>query len=212
MLLFKSFVGDGVRYSVLVVPILFTYIGPADAGPCKCADKVDIENRIQESEAAIKEYQTQKRGMEAKEKRDGKPFKFSLKIYADTLQVRIQNVINAVTNPNARKATGETNDVTCQIEIRAPTACLAEAVRIHESQHQSYCRARAGVFTSYREGIRMIEVANDEITAYMAELDYLKTELQSAKANCTPPQPRRAYTSRIRRPGVHNAPPRWNNI
>jgi hypothetical protein len=208
------------RSFVFAIPIVVALVAFAEAGPCTCADKADIENRINEAEAAIEEYQKQRKLWEARDKFFKKKFMFTWERYGkkdsqgnyqkstapdgsleDAMNEHVQNAINRVSNPKARKGTAETNSLLCYIrKIDAPTACLAESLRIHEAQHVSYCDTFGwSLTTDYREHLGMAEVARDEITAYMAEVDYLKRELQSASADCA--KPRRAYTSRIPKPG-----------
>jgi hypothetical protein len=126
--------------------------------------------------------------MEAKERASGEPLMTSEE-NKDTLKARVQRAINIYTNHKANNATGETYDGTCEIQNRAPTKCLQEAVWRHESVHQDACRKDAlergpARLQSRLRQMRLVDYAKEEIAGYQAEREFLLSQIDSLKASC----------------------------
>ncbi len=118
-------------------------------------------------------------------------------------------------------ASGGTNNL-CFVTIKAPTKCLEEAIRRHENVHQQACekvRTRAlkkilaGEASDRFEavGATMMDYINEEIAGYMAEVEFLQSELRRLQAECnTPPPPPpggRDYSAQPRTGGGTPPPP-----
>jgi len=101
-----------------------------------------------------------------------------------------------------------------------PCRELAQLIEAHEARHAKACGERKqGAYWRYVvQGadpkffppmiLTPAGKAAEEIAAYQFEIEKLNGFIAQLEKNC----PRRAYTSRIRRPGIQNAQPRWNNL
>lgn len=151
--------------------------------PCDCPDKKDMLYRIKEIEAAIAEYKNQIKLYQVANTM------FTDAEYSALQTGKIQPVINAVFKaepaPKSNTASADTNGSGCDTVIKGGTACLRAAIDVHESFHRGLCKEKKGSFVGdalkgfpdYRKGITMAAVAQEEIDAYLLEINYLKSEL-----------------------------------
>ena len=171
--------------------LLSTASSAALAQSCDCSDVTDLINRVCEARAAIAEYTRQISLIRRFESEKGRPEKFTENSYKQSVQPCVQEAINQVTNPNARRVGAETNNG-CEIEYpKAPaTACMRETLGAHESVHVTSCRAAVdkrasggviaeflGNFSDWRSAGSLIDAANDERTAYSTEINHATAEL-----------------------------------
>jgi hypothetical protein len=183
----------------LLIFLLTSLQSAAQGSACGCDDVRDLRNRICEARAAIAEYDRQIARIQDFE-RDvlKKPLMANEAIYEQCMQPCVQEAINTVSDPNARKATAET-DETCEIVFKAPpaTSCLRESLLRHERFHQTECSARLQViqdsslfgpflslFRSVREGQSLVSLATEEKIAYRGEIEHNLAELRRLAANC----------------------------
>lgn len=156
---------------------------------CSCNDAEDLMNRYNEAQAAIREYRNQIAGVEAKEKADGSPLMFTSDLYKGKVQPRVQEAINAVTNPNARRGSAETF-ADCKTEMtNVPTACLREVFDAHEGVHRRACE-KAKTFNpfekSWSEKMRLADFLREEIEAYTVEIEKILQMLRVLDKKCLP--------------------------
>jgi len=188
-----------LRTAWLLVLFLPALQAAAQGSPCGCDDVRDLRNRICEARAAIAEYDRQIGRIQNFE-RDvlKKPLLASGDIYEQCMQPCIQEAINSVSDPGARKSTAET-DETCEIVFKTPpaTSCLRESLLRHERFHQTECMARLqaiqdsslfgpflSLFKSVRTGQSLVSLATEEKIAYRGEIEHNLAELRRLSANC----------------------------
>ena len=148
------------------------HAGSASAGgACECGDLKDLINRVKEVDAAIAAYKFQIEGMVAKEKRDQAPYNMTDVDYRK-MQDRIQQELDRVTDHDARKAAGNTDELTCKTELKAPTKCLESVVSKHETVHRQICESTSS-FEKAGTAVRLVDMAQQEISAYAVERDFL---------------------------------------
>lgn len=163
----------------------------AQNAPCTCEDARDLFNRLNEAYAAIAEYQNQIDGMLAKEKVIGGPFMYEDSTYRK-MQDRIQAAINHVTDTEAKKAPAETFG-DCNTDLsRAQTMCLKQVVDVHEDVHRRSCKEKKQLYDwtqgthTWKQNMRMADVAKEEISAYTAEINYINIILRNLPRLCHP--------------------------
>lgn len=176
---------------------------------CDCIDQADIKKRIRLATEAINGYAAEMQ-------------KWMISPYTAKDRVVLQTRVEAYMVAHAGvkglhpAASGGTSNL-CFIDIKAPTKCLEEAVRRHEVVHQLACekvrsKAIKKILTGEASdrfeavGATMMEYMNEEIAGYMAELEFLQSELRRLQNECnTPPPPGgRDYSAR---PAPGGAPP-----
>jgi hypothetical protein len=160
--------------------------------PCACPDRRDLFNRIREANAAIGAYEAEIAKMDAAETRTGKPVMFSDAAYHGQLEPAVQQALDAVTDPAANKATGRTQTGDCKVVVdplmknnKPVTACLRKSIETHEGWHKLTCEDPLRIRPDYRTGMRLAEIARDEIQAYRAEITFALTQLESSLKTCT---------------------------
>lgn len=166
----------------VLAALLVPAVARAAAPECKCADKNDLLNRYREAKAAIAEYRRQIA------KLGNAPFRYPK--YRHDVQPDVQTAINVVTNGAANRVAGGTDAGTCQrnpnkVNSGKQTACIAKAIDIHESVHQSACedwKIAAGPLrgNDYRKGQSMAKFLEEEIAAYQAEIDFIKKQFDAS--------------------------------
>jgi len=178
--------------------------------PCDCIDKADIKKRIRLATEPINGYVSEMP-------------KWMISPYTakdrDVLQARVEAhmVAKAGIKGLHPAAKGATSNM-CWIEISAPTKCLEEAIRRHELVHQAACekvrmtalkKILSGSASDRFEAVSatMMEYMNEEIAGYMAELEFLQSELRRLENDCDKPPPGRSYSSRPRQPEGAAPPP-----
>lgn len=180
----------------LVVPALPT---PTLANSCGCDDVRDLRNRICEARAAIAEYDRQIARIQAFE-RDvlKKPLMLTEAIYKQCMQPCIQESVNMVSDPGARKLEAKTNE-TCDIvfETPPPTSCLRESLLRHERFHETECMNRLrdyqdstflgpfwSLYRDVRKGQTLVSMATEEKVAYRGEIEHNLAELRQLATSC----------------------------
>jgi hypothetical protein len=159
---------------------------------CDCDDLADIENRINEANAAIKEYGIMINQLKELDAKNGKTTMYSLALQKLSDE-RVQTAVSKVSKKDAKEVIGETAK-NCSITVNATTKCLIKSMRAHEKANSDSCErvkdklmAEKGMYaadsTYYRDTFSMTEFWNDEIAAYTAELVYLNRNLQLARAD-----------------------------
>ncbi|HRH44667.1 MAG TPA: hypothetical protein PKY82_23725 [Pyrinomonadaceae bacterium] len=173
-------------------PVYFSDESDQQTSPCSCVDKKDILYRIREANAAIAEYKNQIKNYQSQETDGGKPTIYSQNEYRNVLQPALQTAVNLVYQsepaPKAKTATGGTDAHSCNLTINGGSPCLREAVKRHETHHSNSCSLKnpAGLDPSsdYRDGMKMIDVIQEEITAYTLEIAYLVSEYSKFPDSC----------------------------
>ena len=220
----------------------------AHGSACTCQDTGAMLMRINEAGAAIRGLQIEETQYTQVSAEKGKDYMYSKDAYKD-MRDAVQAVINAAviySKPESTFGSAETNSVTCDVTIKdKPSPCIEESLRRHEAVHVEICnakekglRAEYHFFTDYHDGVKMADVAEEEILGYTVEIDGLNKVLASQK--CPNPcdraglplpdekvtegalasntkeckQPERDYTSqkRGRDPGVKRPHHRWDII
>jgi hypothetical protein len=170
--------------------LLLVFAPQARAQACACQDLADLRNRMCEARAAVAEYGKQIQLIRAQETKTGTPVMYTMERYKAEVQPCVQEAINQVTDSNANRPTGDTNNA-CEITYKGnPTACLKEVLTSHESIHVTVCKAWSndrdkegffaslrGLFTDFRDGSTLIDLLNEERTAYQTEMNHVRDEI-----------------------------------
>ena len=178
--------------------------------PCDCIDQADIKKRLKLATEAMNGYVSEMQ-------------KWLISPYTakdrDVLQARVEAymVSHAGIKGLHPAASGGTNNL-CFVTVKAPTKCLEEAIRRHENVHEQACekvRARAlkkilsGQASDRFEavGATMMDYINEEIAGYMAEVEFLQSELRRLQNDCNPPPPPPGGRDYSARPSGGGTPP-----
>ena len=159
---------------------------------CDCSDLADIENRIKEANAAIKEYEKMIQELKERDAASGRTTMYNSALQKSSDE-RIEAAIGKVSSKDAKTLVGETAK-NCAITFNATTKCMIKSMRAHEKSNADSCErvkdklmAEKGMYASdstyYRDTFSMAEFWSDEIAAYTAELAYLNKNLQLARAD-----------------------------
>ena len=153
---------------------------------CSKQDTTDLESRIKQVDAAIKEYEDLIKDWEAKEK----GAKESLLLTSEnrgSVQGSVGFRMSTVRTANARSFGAET-DATCATSIDpAATPCLRGALQDHESVHKKACDANksSNPFVDWRDKQRVVDYMKEEQAGYRKEKDRLNDELNKMKKFCS---------------------------
>ena len=159
----------------------------AQSSACGCQDLADLRNRMCEARAATAEYTKQVQLIRAQEIRTGAPVMYTMQRYKEEVQPCVQEAVNTVTDSNANRPTADTNNA-CEIAYKGnPSACLKEVLGAHESIHVTVCKAWSndrdkegffaslrGLFTDFRDGTTLIDLLNEERSAYQTEMNHVR--------------------------------------
>jgi uncharacterized protein YbaA (DUF1428 family) len=159
---------------------------------CDCNDLADIENRINEANAAIKEYGAMLEELQQQDAKSGKATMYSQALQKSSDE-RLEAALGKVSSKDAKTLVGETAK-NCSITVNATTKCMIKSMRAHEKSNAESCErvkdklmAEKGMYaadsTYYRDTLTLAEYWKDEIAAYNAELVYLNKNLQLARAD-----------------------------
>lgn len=172
-------------------------LGTPEAGDCDCKDIRDIRNRICVAKAAISEYDRHIYRLRKKEQGDGTPVMLTPFRKNEGMKPCVAEAMETVRDKSANSADGETTSESCEVTVNAPTPCLEKSIRIHEGVHERKCMwSKTGgdevslideflsKFRMNREGMTMIQYANEEQAGYRSELNFLRSELISLSFRC----------------------------
>lgn len=153
---------------------------------CECSDRDDIQQKIDEAEAAIRAYQSEFRNLwNAAYTVAGR----------NALNAKAQEAINkALKGRRPMQSRGHV-DNNCDIFVQGPTKCLQTATSAHEQVHQRECLNKknadkilesilTGKDRYERDNFTMIMFAQEEIDGYTAALNYLKDQREKLKTKC----------------------------
>jgi hypothetical protein len=180
---------SGLFYFFIYEPRHRSNVVEAD---CSCSDLGDIGNRINEANAAIKEYGIMIGEMTALDAKNGKPAMYGTSLYKES-DGRVRAAIEKASKKGANAVTGETTR-NCRIIADGPTECLIKAVQAHEKSNAAKCDAikdrlstEKGMYvadsTYFRDTMTMVEFWRQEIDAYTAELKYLDKNQKLLRAD-----------------------------
>jgi hypothetical protein len=181
----------------------------AASATCKCADVGSMLDRIAEAKTAIGAYQAAINGMtdaEKTEKMGGAGVKTG---YSGKLQPFVQAALNGYrsTNPGFHSYASAT-DGACDIQVDPnATSCLGDALWIHERIHKKACDAHKRWIvielitgqTDYKNDVTLKDIAQEEIAAYQAEIDFFNQQLGGAQQDCAKKAELSRYVSRDQR-------------
>ncbi|MGZ5097424.1 MAG: hypothetical protein ACXWG9_05235 [Usitatibacter sp.] len=185
-----------VRAALVASGLAVAFIGAAreQGSACGCPDVADLRNRMCEARAAIGEYARQISMIRAQEARTGTQVMYTVDRYNEHVQPCVQEAINQVTDANANRPTADTNNA-CNITFKgSPTACLKQVLNAHEGVHVTVCKkwendrdgffaALRGTFSDFREGTTLVDLLNEERSAYLVEVNHVRDELERLSQN-----------------------------
>lgn len=178
---------------VLLGILTFVWI-PADTGAqsggssaCGCSqqDKLDLESRIKQVNAAIKEYDALIAEWETKEKGAGEPLLLN-STHRGSVQGSVGFRMSGAGDPNARRFGAET-DGACHVSIDPhATPCLRGALEDHEAVHKKACDTNksSNPFIDWRDSQRVVDYMNEEKAGYQKEWERLTKEQDQQQKNC----------------------------
>jgi hypothetical protein len=154
--------------------------GLAQSQPCQCKDRGDVARRIVVANAAINAYKNEIAVMKAQEAKEGKTLEFTQDRYS-RMQFLIKESILQIQNwEGGNNSTAET-DVSCDIKVDpVASPCMKASLEAHERIHKNACDAKKSLTDfvtgkiDWKAKETMIEVAQEEIDGYKAELAYLR--------------------------------------
>ena len=174
---------------LLAVLFACTGIGLAPSLPCQCKDIGDLRRRVQVANAAINAYKNEIAVMKAQEAK-GKTLEFTQERYEKLQFLVKESILQNQSWEGGSDATAKTNSA-CEIEIDPiATPCIREVLRIHETVHRKACLASKSVTdlatgkVDWKQKETLVELAQEEIDGYTAELAYLDAQLKSAEQDC----------------------------
>ena len=182
----------------LIVALAFPAVARAQA--CGCDDLKDLRNRLCEAAAAIQEYGRHIRNIREQEKKTGIPVMYSEQRYKEKVQPCVQEALNQVTDDKARRFSADTNNACNTTFNGSPTACMKDVLTSHENVHVTVCMKSKneaaegffselrGLFTDFRDGTTLVDLLNEERTAYQTEITHIQGEIDRM-AHTVPPCP-----------------------
>jgi hypothetical protein len=153
---------------------------------CSKQDETDLESRIKQVDAAIKEYESLIKETETKE-RSGKEQLFLTNDNRGSVQGSVGFRMSTVRTANARSFAAET-DPTCTTWVDpSASRCLKGALQDHEAVHKKACDANKSMnpFVDWRSKQRLVDYMREEQEGYKKEMDRLKSELETMKKYCS---------------------------
>lgn len=153
---------------------------------CRPQDETDLNSRIKQVEAAMKEYDALIKEWEAKEKGAKEPLLLTSE-NRGSVQGSVGFRMSSVRTSNARSFKAETDpSCTTTIEPNA-TLCLRGALQDHELVHKKACDANksANPFVDWRDKQRVVDYMKEEKAGYQKEWDRLQDEVNKMQAFCS---------------------------
>jgi hypothetical protein len=171
--------------ALLGVPASSRAQGGAQA-PCGCSqqDKIDMESRSKQVDAAIRELDRMIKDWEGRERSAGE--KLFLNEELRTVLMRDLG-FSMIKDPKAA-AYGAETDPTCAVTIDPKaTRCLRNALEDHESIHKKVCdeKKSPNPFVDFRSSQRVVDYLKEEKEGYQKEQGRLTRDLDLQKKNCT---------------------------
>lgn len=163
---------------------------PVQEGACTCKDVKDLENRLNVAKAAIAEYQLGINDVNAHDAKVGKPTMYNEGTWKEE-QENVKIAMQAVFVKGSRTGKGDTT-TDCGTSVTADTPCLRGSFQTHENVHRATCQrvtgelkasGKGGAFQNFKESMKMVDVWNDEIAGYNAEIAYISKNLAKAKSD-----------------------------
>ena len=169
----------GLTRTAIAIALLIRPLPVSADAPCQCNDIAEIEYRIREDDAVIKEYE--RYGLEHTHTLNTKAAYASMQSW---VQGQLDKIASSATLapplPGGEQALTGRVDGKC-ITVwptfqPAATSCLHEALDRHEAVHRKACE----------EGLTLtlIAKAQEEIDAYTAEKNFLTDERSRLLCNC----------------------------
>ena len=159
--------------------------GGSSACGCTQQDKVDLDSRIKQVTAAIKEYDDLVSEWETKEKGAGEPLMLN-STHRGSVQGSVGFRMSGAGDPNARTFDAVT-DPACHITINPrATPCLRGALEDHEAVHKKACDKNSSFnpFIDWRSSQRVVDYMKEEKAGYQKELERLTQERKLQEKNC----------------------------
>ena len=152
---------------------------------CSQQDKTDLESRINQVKAAMKEYDALVSEWEQKEKGAREPLLLN-PTNRSSVQGSVGFKMSTAKDSNAM-AFDAVTDPACHTHINPnATPCLRGALEDHEAVHKKVCDKNKSFnpFTDWRSSQRVVDYMKEEKAGYQKELERLTKELEQQKKNC----------------------------
>lgn len=178
-----------VSYSLLTILSLWIPAesraqGGAQACGCTLQDRIDMESRTKQVDAAIRELDRMIKDWEGRERSTGEQLYLNEQLRA----VLMRDLgFSMIKDPKAA-AYGAETDPTCAVTIDPKaTRCLRGALEDHEAVHKKVCDAKKSPnpFVDFRSSQRVVDYLKEEKEGYQKERSRLTHDLDLQKKNCT---------------------------
>lgn len=167
--------------------------------PCGCTqqDKLDLESRIKQTEAAMRELDRMIKGWEQKDKgsmtleEGGNQNEMSGEEFRENILMRELGFAMFPAYMKGARVFGARTDPACDVIVPPQaTQCLRGALGDHEAVHGRACKANKGLnpFVDWRNGQRIVDYLKEEREGYQKEHDRLSKEQETQTKQCTPTQ------------------------
>lgn len=164
--------------------------GQAACG-CSQQDKLDLESRIDQVNAAMKEYDALISEWEKREQGSGEPLLLN-PTHRGSVQDSVGFKMSGTGDPEARRF-GAATDPNCHITVDPnATPCLRGALEAHETVHKKACEANSGKAAlfdiaghiDWRFNQRVVDYMKEEKAGYQKELEWLTEERNKQEKKC----------------------------
>ena len=156
------------------------------ASPCGCTqqDKIDLESRTKQVDAAIRELDRMIKDWEGRERGSGE----KLFLNEDLRAVLMRDLGFSMMKDPKAAAYGADTDPTCAVTIDPKaTRCLRGALEDHEAVHKKVCEEKKSPnpFIDFRSSQRVVDYLKEEKEGYQKERSRLTSDLDLQKKQCT---------------------------
>jgi hypothetical protein len=154
--------------------------------PCGCTqqDKIDMESRTKQVDAAIRELDRMIKDWEGRERGAGEKLFLNEELRA----VLMRDLGFSMIKDAKAAAYGADTDPTCAVTIDPKaTRCLRGALEDHEAVHKKVCEEKKSPnpFIDFRSSQRVVDYLKEEKEGYQKERSRLTSDLDLQKKNCT---------------------------
>ena len=184
-----------MKLKTLVIVFVWLFWGSfssaqAQTKPCGCADKEELLNYLNLTQAAIQESKFQLDLITKQERAEGKPVMFSDDGYKKFLET-FQNALRAVHKKGVARANVTMNTGDCSLKTsETGNFCVQQAETIRTRIHQKVCMEslleRKAKTESYLDRMEMKQIVREAIAGWEAAQEFTLQMLKSLPKNCRP--------------------------
>ena len=157
-----------------------------NAAACTCDDFLDMINRRDLANVAIRSIDELSNAQSAKDAQARKPEMYSDELYGPGKEDNLDAIKKAKTG--APPGGGETHHLNCRPTFpEGVSACMKESIRAHENVHQREClNGYTTRFANYKEAKTMVEYWKEDREGYEEEVKFLETQIAKCRVGNYP--------------------------